>query len=223
MSSAQATPRAGAQPDGEEAERRLAGRRREVAIAALPVFLERGYAGTSMAALARATGLHKSSLYHHFPSKEALFLAALTAEATASLEAIEALVDRKERPADERLREAFELCHDAMLGSPIGQLVTVIAETSRAVPEVAQGFHDGFIARFRGALTTLYEQAVAEGTRRALAHARIADLVFGPLLSRAMEEIMFAGTPDTAEIMRAGRDRAQFVAMMEELTRTGDA
>jgi AcrR family transcriptional regulator len=194
-------------------------RRREVALAALPVFLEHGYAGTSMATLARATGLHKSSLYHHFPSKEALFLAALTAEAAASLDAIEALVDRDDLPAGDRLHEAFGLCHDAMLGSHVGRLVTVIAETSRAVPEVAEGFYDGFIARFRAALTALYEQAVAAGTHRALTHARIADLVFGPLLSRAMEEIMFAGTPDTANAMRAGRDRDQFVAMVEELTR----
>lgn len=205
--------------DAQGDPKALEGRRREIALAALPVFLDRGYAGTSMAALARATGLHKSSLYHHFPSKEALFLAALTAEAGASLDAVEALVEGTDRAPDARLVEAFGLCHDAMLGSSIGQLVTVIAETSRAVPEVAEGFYDGFIARFRAALAALYDQAVAAGTHRPLVNARIADLVFGPLLSRAMEEIMFAGTPDTAQSMRAGRDRAQFVAMVEELTR----
>ena len=41
----------------------------EVAVA---VFTERGYDGTSMEDLARASGLSKSSLYHHIDSKEQL-------------------------------------------------------------------------------------------------------------------------------------------------------
>lgn len=44
---------------------------------AVAVFTERGYDGTSMEDLSRASGLSKSSLYHHFPSKELLLRAAL--------------------------------------------------------------------------------------------------------------------------------------------------
>ena len=46
----------------------------EVAVA---VFTERGYDGTSMEDLARASGLSKSSLYHHIDSKEQLLRLAL--------------------------------------------------------------------------------------------------------------------------------------------------
>jgi AcrR family transcriptional regulator len=46
----------------------------EVAVA---VFTERGYDGTSMEDLAQATGLSKSSLYHHIDSKEQLLRLAL--------------------------------------------------------------------------------------------------------------------------------------------------
>src|SRR4051812_50037446 len=46
----------------------------EVAVA---VFTERGYDGTSMEDLARASGLSKSSLYHHIESKEQLLRLAL--------------------------------------------------------------------------------------------------------------------------------------------------
>jgi AcrR family transcriptional regulator len=41
------------------------------------VFNERGYDGTSMEDLARATGLSKSSIYHHFEGKEELLRLAL--------------------------------------------------------------------------------------------------------------------------------------------------
>ncbi len=44
---------------------------------AVRVFTERGYDGTSMGDLAQASGLSKSSLYHHFESKEQLLRAAL--------------------------------------------------------------------------------------------------------------------------------------------------
>lgn len=44
---------------------------------AVDVFDERGYDGTSMEDLARATGIAKSSIYHHVPSKEALLAAAV--------------------------------------------------------------------------------------------------------------------------------------------------
>ncbi|MFG2004562.1 TetR/AcrR family transcriptional regulator [Spirillospora sp. NPDC048911] len=45
--------------------------------AALDLFAKHGYAGTSIRAVARAVGLSESVLYAHFPSKRALFEAAL--------------------------------------------------------------------------------------------------------------------------------------------------
>lgn len=41
------------------------------------LFLQAGFAGTSINQIAEATGMAKSALYHHFASKEALFLAVL--------------------------------------------------------------------------------------------------------------------------------------------------
>jgi AcrR family transcriptional regulator len=44
---------------------------------AVEVFIERGYDGTSMEDLAKATGISKSSIYHHIASKEQLLRLAL--------------------------------------------------------------------------------------------------------------------------------------------------
>lgn len=51
--------------------------RRKVMIldAATRLFAERGYEGASMADLAELVGLRKASLFHHFPSKDALYAA----------------------------------------------------------------------------------------------------------------------------------------------------
>lgn len=55
---------------GEQTRRRIVAR-------AATVFNVHGFAGTSMGELTRAVGLEKGGIYNHFPSKEALALAAL--------------------------------------------------------------------------------------------------------------------------------------------------
>jgi TetR/AcrR family transcriptional repressor of nem operon len=50
--------------------------RKRIIAESMPIFNTRGYAGTSMSELLRATGLEKGGIYNHFPSKEALALAA---------------------------------------------------------------------------------------------------------------------------------------------------
>jgi AcrR family transcriptional regulator len=50
---------------------------RRLLAVAVEVFIERGYDGTSMEDLARATGISKSSIYHHIESKESLLRLAL--------------------------------------------------------------------------------------------------------------------------------------------------
>jgi AcrR family transcriptional regulator len=48
----------------------------DVIDAAMEVFLEHGYEGASMEAIARRAGLTKGGLYHHFPGKDEILIAA---------------------------------------------------------------------------------------------------------------------------------------------------
>jgi AcrR family transcriptional regulator len=60
-----------------ERERRVRYDPASLLAVAVRVFTERGYDGTSMEDLARATGLSKSSIYHHVEGKEQLLRLAL--------------------------------------------------------------------------------------------------------------------------------------------------
>ncbi len=51
--------------------------RQAILDAAGPIFAERGYAGASLNAIIRASGLTKGGFYFHFPSKQALALAVI--------------------------------------------------------------------------------------------------------------------------------------------------
>ncbi len=50
-------------------------RREQIVLAAARLFVEHGYAGTSMRQIAERAGLLPGSVYHHFPAKEDLFVA----------------------------------------------------------------------------------------------------------------------------------------------------
>jgi AcrR family transcriptional regulator len=57
--------------------------RGDILDAALELFASKGFFGTSLRDIARAVGVRESALYHHFPSKEALFEAVLMPDALA--------------------------------------------------------------------------------------------------------------------------------------------
>jgi len=70
---------------------------------AVEVFNRRGYDGTSMAEVARAAGITKSTIYHHFSGKEQILRVAVSR----ALDGLFSVLDErgaKTGPADQRLR-----------------------------------------------------------------------------------------------------------------------
>lgn len=53
--------------DGEETKRRIVDKAKQL-------FVQRGYGAVTMNEVCEAAGVSKGSLYHHFPSKDELFL-----------------------------------------------------------------------------------------------------------------------------------------------------
>ena len=86
---------------------------RAILDAALRLFSENGFDGVSMRAVAQEAGVSKSNIYHHFESKEALYLAILKASADSLSEMVEALAEGAGE-FDARLRK-FARAHLAHL------------------------------------------------------------------------------------------------------------
>jgi AcrR family transcriptional regulator len=81
--------------DSPHRREQAAGTRRKIVAAAQPLFLELGYAGTTMAAIARDAGVVVETVYRSFGSKVALFGAVVEA-------ALAGGVERAELPVEER-------------------------------------------------------------------------------------------------------------------------
>lgn len=124
---------------------------------AVRLFNERGYDGTSMDAVAAAAGLTKSSIYHHFPGKEAM-LARVLDRAVADLDA--AII-----PAEQLLRDQ---------GEPLDAVETVIRRTAAAL-----------MANVDGVTLFLRVRGNSETERRAIDHRRAFDRRVSALITAA--------------------------------------
>lgn len=107
-------------------------RRTAVLDAALTTFARFGYRKTSMEAVAQAAHISRPGLYFHFPSKEALFRAAVTQVLERDITAVEQVLADTERPLPERLVEAF----DQWAGRYIGPLTRDVTEVIEANPDL---------------------------------------------------------------------------------------
>jgi TetR/AcrR family transcriptional regulator, cholesterol catabolism regulator len=86
-------------------------RREEILEAATLLFAEQGYHAVGMRAIAEAVGIRSSSLYHHFPSKQAL-LAAIAMEYSHAFITAHLPILQGDGPVDERLRHVL---HDQIV------------------------------------------------------------------------------------------------------------
>lgn len=87
---------------------------------ATALFLAQGYAGTSMSALAKACGIQKASLYHHFDSKEAVLFACLQSGYSDPVDRMRAAAMDKERSFADRLEPLIDAVYGGIVESDVG-------------------------------------------------------------------------------------------------------
>ncbi len=154
-------------------------RRRPLVLdAAQRIFVERGYAGSSMDAIAAAAGVTKPVVYECYSSKEELFTALLEREEERLLATVGAALPDELGAADVEtlLREAFTALLRAAAEAPDSWRIVFDSERG-SEPAVARTFLRGrelIVAR----ISTLVDQALAgvgarDRTRRAPLYAEL--------------------------------------------------
>lgn len=171
-------------------------RRTDIIDTATALFVEKGYAGTSMADLAGAVGVQKASLYHHFASKEALFLACVTEGYEGALRRLEDIRADPDLSDPARIRMAMQEIYRVNLTTPVGRMAPLIAEVAPAFPCIARAFHGGFIARHYALVTGMISDGIARGAFAPLDVLGLRQMIFGPVIFLAMEREMTADFPD---------------------------
>lgn len=164
-------------------------------------FLNHGYAATSMSTIATATGLGKASLYHHFASKEQLFIAAITQGLTASALQMRRVADDASLSHEDRIRQAMVIVYDACVLSAAGRMAPIVAETSRIMPGVARGFHDSFIDAMKAVMRDIVTAGVRDGVFKDRDPVGLYHLTFGPPVNLAISRAMFIDIQGAAQVL----------------------
>jgi TetR/AcrR family transcriptional repressor of mexJK operon len=174
------------------ADGRTALKRQAILDAARGVFLQHGYAGTTMDQVASYAGASKVTVYSHFADKQRLFLA-VAEDAIAEAEAGTAsLVERLGATEDlEGDLRTFARRHLREVTSPhlIAIRRLIIAEAHR-FPELARGWHRGAPERARATLAVqlrrLDERRLLAVPDPPLAAASLNYLILSALVNEAM-------------------------------------
>lgn len=118
--------------------------RQRILDAALDLFAESGYEGASLQQVADRVGLHKSSLFHHFRSKEELAREVYRGLAERLLKRLEPLL-AEDPPRLESLLVALEASADHFAAEPASaRLLMRLMVTARADGPSAGGRDDPF-------------------------------------------------------------------------------
>ncbi len=192
-------------------------RRADILAAATDLFLRNGFSGTSMAALSRAVGMQKASLYHHFASKEDLFIACVTEGYEATVRALESLRADPDLSDADRVRATMEELYRINLETNVGRMAPLISEVAQIFPSVAQAFHGGFITRQYGIVTGMIEDGIARGSFDRLDTLGMQHLIFGPIVTLSLSREMTAHFPDRDTLYPVARIRASHIDLILRL------
>jgi AcrR family transcriptional regulator len=187
-----------ASPDSPKPKfrRRAEHRPDELLDAALTLFVEKGYAHTSVAEIARKAGVSKGALYLYFPSKQAL---------------LEGLVKRAVAPVAARVMQATGLTTGDMRVT-LRAILTIVATAlsdpktfavpkivireAVVAPEIAEMYRRAVFDAVLPAATALLRQAIDQGKIRPVDPELTLRTIMGPVLMHILLAEIFGIVPE---------------------------
>ncbi len=188
-------------------ERRSDRKRRAIVEAATAAFLDHGYGGTSMDAVAAAAGVSKQTVYQHFGDKQRLFRELIAATVQSASDPV---YDEVRRLADsghleKDLRDLARRLLTLVLQPTMMRLRRLVIAETRQFPDLGRIFYDLGPGRTIDALADTFAELTRQG-RLNTPDATLAATQFNWLvMSAPVNQAMLLGqdaAPATREINR---------------------
>lgn len=176
--------------------------------AALHLFRVQGYHHTSMADIGKASGLLKGSIYHYFPGKKELAVAALDQVIEEVREKLFRYAHDSETPAEARLAKLAEAVDRYFTEREGGCVMGNLAlEVGDAIPEFAERVRTYF-EEWTQALTALLTERYGKKRARELAEDSVARVQGAIMMMGVHNDPSFLkrARRDTAALLRAAKD-----------------
>jgi len=160
--------------------------------AALTVFAEKGYHRAAVDDIVRASRTSKGAVYHHFPNKEALFLALVDEFAARLAEAIAAAIATSHGALG---KVEAALCAGLETFARHRELARILLLESVSLGPAYETKRAEVHGRFAELIQSYLDQAVAEGSIARL-DTRIATLMWLGAVNEIVIQWLHSGEPD---------------------------
>lgn len=142
---------------------------------AVGLFRQKGYRSTSMADIGKAAGLLKGSVYHHFPSKEAILIGAVERLSIHFQETVFTLAYDRSRSERERLCAMIDLIEAYFREHKTCVMAHLAVEGMEDVPEAGDRVARFFVT-WREAFAIVLAPRYGDAVAQSLAEDAIAQL-----------------------------------------------
>lgn len=176
--------------------------RRHILDVAAALFAEKGYTGSSFTDLVRASGLTKGAFYFHFPSKEALALAAFADQQERWVEVVSRVADPSMRAVDQlaaMLRAACDFYETEVAARCVSRLCFELGEDPRLRPTLTPHL-------------SIWEELIASIVRR----GQVESDIRGDVEAGAVARVAVAAWIGMNDVATVVSDGADFRARAEE-------
>lgn len=178
-------------PTGRKRRRRKDARPKEIIAAGLAEFAERGFAAARLEDVAARAGIVKGTIYRYFPSKEALFEAALSSGMGPAFENLPDLVAQYDGSTIELLRLMIRRLYQILFSPDVELLARIIISEGRRFPAVAELYHRLLINRGRDILRQIVERGLARGELSASPLFATPEVLVGPVIMAIVWHMIF--------------------------------
>ncbi len=172
--------------------RRKTARPAEIVSAATATFIEHGYAGTKLDAVAKRAGIAKGTIYLYFDTKQDLFEAVIRQEVESTIGDVEAMIAAFDGPSDMLLRQVIGHAYQDLVLSDTRYLMRIIIGEGHHFPEIRRLYYENTIMRATVMLKHILQRGVDRGEFRDSPIMNHPTMMMSPCFLAAIWSITFA-------------------------------
>ncbi|MEO1549785.1 MAG: TetR/AcrR family transcriptional regulator [Pseudomonadota bacterium] len=178
-------------PVARKPRRRKDARPGEILAAGIAEFEAHGFKGANLNRIAKAAGISKGTIYLYFPSKEALFLAAIEEHVTAVMGETETDLATFEGTTRELLTRLLVKMYGRFVTGQAQALFRILLTEGDRMPDVIASYHAMTISRGTTLLTSILTRGVKRGEVRDTAVLKTPNVIIAPAVYFSIHNMMF--------------------------------
>jgi AcrR family transcriptional regulator len=178
---------------GRKRQRRKEARPAEIILSAMRLWSGRGFAATRLEDVAAGAGIAKGTIYRYFPSKEALFEAALQARIVATMDRARDMAQGFDGPAEAMLTRFFDTIRAELVEGGSSVFLRILLAEGHRFPILVERYQSIVLTRGISTVRAILAAGVARGDLRPEAVDTDPRIILAPAMMLALWQTVFSG------------------------------